>query len=148
MNPKPSSTPAAPRVLCPVCKKAVYSPAGIHPQCALAQADPPKLKRKKQGCPDHPHRTAAEAAEADAGDDPPPAAIPLAEKLRVPVRMILLWIGTGAWPLPRSVCDGTPCFELSDVECWLLTGAWPTGVHFRGRPCRPAGRRAHLHDVR
>jgi hypothetical protein len=144
MTPKPSPTPAAPRALCPVCKRVVYSTAGIHPQCAMAQTDPPKLKPKNHGVPDHSLWTVAEAVEADAGDDQTIAAIPLAEKLGVPVRMIRLWIGTGAWPLPRSVCHGTSCFKLSDVECWLLTGAWPTGVHFRGRHHPPAGRRAHL----
>jgi hypothetical protein len=147
MTPKLSPSPAAPRGLCPVCDKAVYSPAGIHPQCALARADPPELHRKKRACPDRPPRTAAEAAGADAGAEPPLAAIPLAERLGVPVRMIRLWIGTGAWPLPHSVRDGTPCFEPSDVERWLRTGAGPPGVHFRGRPWRPARRRAHLHDV-
>src|SRR4051794_2733144 len=32
------------RVLCPVCKKAVYSPADMHPQCAVAPAGPTKPK--------------------------------------------------------------------------------------------------------
>jgi hypothetical protein len=148
MTPNPSPSPAAPRALCPVCKKTVYSPAGIHPQCAMARAEPPNLKPRNRGVPDHSRWTVAEAVGADAGDDRTPAAIPLVEKLGVPVRMIRLWIGTGAWPLPRSVCHGTSCFKLSDVECWLLTGAWPTGVHFRGRHCPPAGRRAHLRAER
>jgi hypothetical protein len=34
------------RRLCPVCHHAVYSPAGIHPQCAERQADPPRPKGK------------------------------------------------------------------------------------------------------
>ena len=35
-----SSTPNAPRsirAVCPVCRKAVYSPGGIHPQCAMSR---------------------------------------------------------------------------------------------------------------
>jgi hypothetical protein len=39
--------PTQPRARCPVCHEAVYSPAGIHPQCAVRQADPPKPKVKK-----------------------------------------------------------------------------------------------------
>jgi MoxR-like ATPase len=31
---------------CPVCQHAVYSLAGIHPQCAERQADPPRPKGK------------------------------------------------------------------------------------------------------
>jgi hypothetical protein len=31
---------------CPVCNHAVYSLAGIHPQCAVRLADPPKPKTK------------------------------------------------------------------------------------------------------
>lgn len=34
------------RVRCPVCHEAVYSRAGIHPQCAVRQSDPPKGKAK------------------------------------------------------------------------------------------------------
>jgi hypothetical protein len=33
---------------CPVCRHPVYSLAGIHPQCAERQADPPKPKGKAQ----------------------------------------------------------------------------------------------------
>ena len=40
---KPEST----RASCPVCHQAVYSRAGIHPQCAVIQHDPPKSKSKK-----------------------------------------------------------------------------------------------------
>jgi hypothetical protein len=49
MNPKSYRTPitpAAARVRCPVCHEAVYSRAGIHPQCAVRQADPPRGKGK------------------------------------------------------------------------------------------------------
>jgi hypothetical protein len=41
---KPIST----RASCPVCHETVYSRAGIHPQCAVIQSDPPKLRSKKQ----------------------------------------------------------------------------------------------------
>jgi hypothetical protein len=36
--------PASTRVQCPVCHEKVYSRAGIHPQCAVRQSDPPKPK--------------------------------------------------------------------------------------------------------
>ncbi len=47
MNPRYYHTPIQPtttRVRCPVCRQPVYSRAGIHPQCAVKQADPPKVK--------------------------------------------------------------------------------------------------------
>lgn len=47
MNPKSHRTQVTlppGRVRCPVCHEAVYSRAGIHPQCAVRQADPPKAK--------------------------------------------------------------------------------------------------------
>jgi hypothetical protein len=44
---KPIST----RATCPVCHETVYSRAGIHPQCAVIQSDPPKPKSKKQHGP-------------------------------------------------------------------------------------------------
>ncbi len=51
MNPKHYyHTPVKPvstRVSCPVCHEAVYSKAGIHPQCAVVQSDPPRPKVKK-----------------------------------------------------------------------------------------------------
>jgi hypothetical protein len=37
--------PPAPRNLCPICGKASYSVGGIHPQCAMQQADAPRLVR-------------------------------------------------------------------------------------------------------
>lgn len=37
---KPSTT----RERCPVCREAVYSRAGIHPQCAVKRNDPPPPK--------------------------------------------------------------------------------------------------------
>ena len=42
MNPKsyqPQNNPNSTRARCPVCHEAVYSRAGIHPQCAVRQAD-------------------------------------------------------------------------------------------------------------
>lgn len=44
MNPKHIHTPVSTRVRCPVCHQAVYSRAGIHPQCAMRQSEPPKPK--------------------------------------------------------------------------------------------------------
>ena len=41
-QPKPVST----RPICPVCNQPAYSLAGIHPQCAERQADPPRPKAK------------------------------------------------------------------------------------------------------
>lgn len=38
--------PSSTRVRCPVCHEAVYSRAGIHPQCAVKRSDPPKPKVK------------------------------------------------------------------------------------------------------
>ena len=46
MNPKHFHTPLPTRVRCPVCREAVYSRAGIHPQCAVKQNEPPKPKEK------------------------------------------------------------------------------------------------------
>jgi hypothetical protein len=37
--------PQAPRNLCPICGKAAYSLGGIHPQCAMQQADKPRIDR-------------------------------------------------------------------------------------------------------
>jgi hypothetical protein len=34
--------PLPTRPSCPVCKKAVYSRAGIHPQCAVSLAEAPR----------------------------------------------------------------------------------------------------------
>ena len=45
---KPDST----RVRCPVCHEIVYSTAGIHPQCAVKRADPPRPKVKPEPGPD------------------------------------------------------------------------------------------------
>ena len=51
MNPKHFHTPLSTRARCPVCHEAVYSRAGIHPQCAVRQSDPPKSKAKTPATP-------------------------------------------------------------------------------------------------
>ena len=33
--------------LCPVCGSVSYSSTGVHPQCAMEQADAPRMKRLK-----------------------------------------------------------------------------------------------------
>jgi hypothetical protein len=51
MNPKHVHTPVsanAQRRRCPVCQQAVYSRAGIHPQCAMKQSEPPRPSAKSQ----------------------------------------------------------------------------------------------------
>jgi hypothetical protein len=40
MNPKHFHTPVSTRMRCPVCHQPVYSRGGIHPQCAMRQAEP------------------------------------------------------------------------------------------------------------
>src|SRR5437868_11037237 len=37
--------PAPPKHLCPICGKPSYSLGGIHPQCAIQQADEPRIVR-------------------------------------------------------------------------------------------------------
>lgn len=37
--------PAPKRKVCPICGHSTYSPGGIHPQCAIAQADAPRKAR-------------------------------------------------------------------------------------------------------
>ncbi|MHC5542605.1 hypothetical protein ACYOEI_30640 [Singulisphaera rosea] len=54
MNPRHYHNPVNPpttRVRCPVCHEVVYSTAGIHPQCAVKQSDPPKPKEKPPKAP-------------------------------------------------------------------------------------------------
>ncbi len=51
MNPKHFHTPVSTRARCPVCHEAVYSRAGIHPQCAVKQSDPPRPKDRSKGVP-------------------------------------------------------------------------------------------------
>ena len=45
---------AIPRKVCPVCGQASYSLAGIHPQCAEAQADEKRMKKVKAKKADKP----------------------------------------------------------------------------------------------
>jgi hypothetical protein len=42
INPRNSHSPLPDdrRRRCPVCRQSVYSKAGVHPQCAIKQADP------------------------------------------------------------------------------------------------------------
>jgi hypothetical protein len=86
MNPKHFHTPLSTRARCPVCHEAVYSRAGIHPQCAVRQADPPKPKAKPV-TPPFPGQPASEDVEP-AGDDvviEPPIADKLSLTDRAPV---------------------------------------------------------------
>jgi hypothetical protein len=64
--------PVSNRVRCPVCHEAVYSRAGIHPQCAVRQSDPPKPKNKPPAAPGdaQPDVPAAEPAAAAAVVNP------------------------------------------------------------------------------
>ena len=60
--------PASTRVRCPVCHQAVYSRAGIHPQCAVRQADPPRPKARPPGSAGHADRAASVPEPAGAAD--------------------------------------------------------------------------------
>jgi hypothetical protein len=54
MNPKSYrilTKPVSTRVRCPVCHEEVYSRAGIHPQCAVRQSEPPRTKTKESVAP-------------------------------------------------------------------------------------------------
>lgn len=59
--------PISTRVRCPVCHEAVYSRAGIHPQCAVRLADPPRPKAKPPAAPAHAVRAAGAPEQAGAG---------------------------------------------------------------------------------
>jgi hypothetical protein len=41
--------PESNRARCPVCHQETYSRAGIHPQCAIRQSEPPKAKPPAKG---------------------------------------------------------------------------------------------------
>jgi hypothetical protein len=57
-NNKPSPLIDHPaRKVCPVCGTTSYSSTGVHPQCAMEQADAPRVKRLKH------QRKMAEAAK-------------------------------------------------------------------------------------
>lgn len=45
------SSPNTTRVRCPVCHEAVYSKAGIHPQCAVRQSEKPEPKGESKAVP-------------------------------------------------------------------------------------------------
>ena len=55
----------------------------------------------------------------------------LAQRLQVSVRMVHLWVDTGAWPLPRCARRTSFLFETADVEQWVDTGVWPAGARFQ-----------------
>jgi hypothetical protein len=81
MNPKHVHTPVSSRARCPVCHQAVYSRAGIHPQCAVRQSEPPKPKAKPPGsleiaAPVGVDPLTSEAVPSDPSSSP---AVPLAE---------------------------------------------------------------------
>src|SRR3954468_14043707 len=81
-------TPVSTRARCPVCHEAVYSRAGIHPQCAMSQADPPRPKRNAQKAPaDATQVAVAELAVTDAVGEPPTAATSSApDRISMPSR--------------------------------------------------------------
>lgn len=55
MNKKPEPLcPPSSRQRCPVCGEASYSASGIHPQCAVKQADAVRLDRIKTSKSKHP----------------------------------------------------------------------------------------------
>lgn len=70
MNPKHLHSPVSTRLRCPVCQQAVYSRAGIHPQCAVRQSDPPRPKVKPANLPVAPG-TAAVVTEILPGSSGP-----------------------------------------------------------------------------
>jgi hypothetical protein len=71
-QPKPIST----RARCPVCNQAAYSVAGIHPQCAERQADPPRPKDKSKAADLIAGATGGDAGAAAAVESPPVAKKP------------------------------------------------------------------------
>jgi hypothetical protein len=73
MNPKHFHTPVSTRARCPVCHEAVYSRAGIHPQCAVRQSEPPRTKPQQPTAPGlaSPGEGAEELAGTEAGTDLP-----------------------------------------------------------------------------
>jgi hypothetical protein len=89
MNPKyyyhTPIKPASTRASCPVCHETVYSRAGIHPQCAVIQSDPPKPRPKKPlvGALLDPVVNATDPAGADVVVDP--AIVKLAAAVERPV---------------------------------------------------------------
>jgi hypothetical protein len=47
-KPKPLYPDSVVRRRCPICGAIAYSREGIHPQCAMAQADAPRTERLKR----------------------------------------------------------------------------------------------------
>ena len=77
MNPKHVPTPitgGAQRRRCPVCQQAVYSRAGIHPQCAMKQAEPPRPSGKGRAGSPRDVAIAVVTPEADTSETAPAAA--------------------------------------------------------------------------
>ncbi len=74
------------RVRCPVCHEEVYSRAGIHPQCAVRQSEPPKVKNKEQKSPSAVGLVAVpiNAAEAVVILEPP-SAMRIFDPERIPI---------------------------------------------------------------
>jgi hypothetical protein len=81
MNSRYYHTPPAPdsnRVRCPVCHQEVYSRAGIHPQCAVRQSDPPKPKNNAKVSPSQ-----VELVVEIISDQEESATVPVPDKLGV-----------------------------------------------------------------
>ena len=70
MDSKHRSVPVGPqRKRCPVCHETVYSRAGIHPQCAVKQAEPPHARPKEKEEVAPPPLAEAAVATVDAAED-------------------------------------------------------------------------------
>jgi len=72
MNPKSYrilTKPISTRVRCPVCHEEVYSRAGIHPQCAVRQSEPPRTKTKEPVAPPLAEPVPAALGQAEAAID-------------------------------------------------------------------------------
>lgn len=68
--------PASTRVRCPICREPVYSRAGVHPQCAMRQDEPPRSKAKAPrslGTPNGPAKAIEQAGVRDMAIPPEPA---------------------------------------------------------------------------
>jgi hypothetical protein len=76
MNPKHLHSLASTRSRCPVCGQAVYSRAGIHPQCAMRQADPVRPAAGRRGPVGRSDRAAVGARATGAAEAPDPSAAP------------------------------------------------------------------------
>ncbi|WP_422931615.1 MerR family transcriptional regulator [Singulisphaera sp. PoT] len=56
-------------------------------------------------------------------------------------RIILWWIETGVWPLPRDTRGSLRYFNSQDIFSWIEKGEWPNGSLFR-RPGRTGSHRS------